>query len=130
MENKKTNTLTIIGFILSFILGILGLIVSVIALLKIKKTGEKGKELAIAGIIIGVIMTIINILSLITVIFNTLVWPGVKDELINNKDVLINSVYCSHAFDCTNKDNQMLCYYCEDGSDSCISPKQITCPIE
>ncbi len=130
MENKRTNTLAIIGFILSFISGIVGLIVSIIALAKIKKTGENGKELAIAGIIIGIIMTIIILLSLISVIFSILVWPGVREGLVNNKDDLLNSVYCAHAFNCEEEEGKMQCFYCEDGSDYCTSPKQVICPIE
>lgn len=56
---EKTNTLAIVGFVSSFIIQIVGLIVSIVALVKINKTGEKGKGFAIAGIIISVVLALV-----------------------------------------------------------------------
>ena len=53
MVSTKTNTLAIVGLILSIFLSFIGGIVSLVALTQIKKTGEKGKGFAIAGVIIG-----------------------------------------------------------------------------
>ena len=49
------NALAIIGFILAFIpkIWIVSLIISIVALVQISKTKEKGKGLAIAGIVIS-----------------------------------------------------------------------------
>ncbi|MFF1878875.1 DUF4190 domain-containing protein [Leifsonia sp. NPDC058230] len=47
------NTLAIVGFILSFFVNVVGVILSFVALSQIKRTGEQGRGLAIAGIIIG-----------------------------------------------------------------------------
>ena len=47
------NTLAIVGFVLSFFTTIVGLILSIIAYKQVKESGEKGKELAIAGIVIS-----------------------------------------------------------------------------
>lgn len=53
MDNK---TLAIVGFVLSLVTGIPGLIVSAIALKKYKDSGETdGKGLAVAGLVIGII---------------------------------------------------------------------------
>lgn len=62
MDNK---TLAIIGFILSLVVGGLpGLIVSAIALKKFKDSGETdGKGFALAGLIIGIVVTAIAIIS-------------------------------------------------------------------
>lgn len=69
---QKTNGLAIAGFVCSiagallpsigFILLIVGLVLSIIGLTQIKKTGEKGRGLAIAGIIISCIAFLLGIL--------------------------------------------------------------------
>ena len=64
----KTNTLAIVGFILSFFVTIAGIIVSAIALRQIKQTGEGGRGLALAGLIIGIAATVIWIIYLIVLI--------------------------------------------------------------
>ena len=51
--NQKYNGLAIAGFICSFLVSLLGLILSIVGLDRIKKQGGKGKGLAIAGIIIS-----------------------------------------------------------------------------
>ncbi len=57
------NTLAIVGFILSFFFAIIGLIVSAVALHKAKTVyNGRGKGLAIAGIVIGSIETIVIVL--------------------------------------------------------------------
>jgi len=63
---QKTNGLAIAGFVCSFFVQIVGLVLSIIGLSQINKTGEGGKGLAIAGIIIsaaGIILTIIAIFA-------------------------------------------------------------------
>ena len=63
MDNK---TLAIIGFVLALVLGGLpGLIVSAIALKKMKDSGqEEGKGFAIAGLVIGIVELAIIVLSI------------------------------------------------------------------
>jgi hypothetical protein len=53
----KMNTLALVGFILSFFISIVGLILCIIGLIQINGANgmQKGKGLAIAGIIIGAI---------------------------------------------------------------------------
>ena len=51
---QKTNTLAIVGFILSFFVTVAGIIVSVIALRQIKQTGEAGHGFALAGLMLFV----------------------------------------------------------------------------
>ena len=64
MENKKTNTFALVGFVLglvSFFLAfwgivpIIGIVFSSIALVKIDQEKEKGKGLAIAGLTCSII---------------------------------------------------------------------------
>lgn len=68
-HSEKTNTLAIIALIVSILLFVifplLGLILGIIALVQIKKSGENGKGLSIASIIISAIGLVINIIGLI-----------------------------------------------------------------
>lgn len=50
----KWNVCAIIGFVLAFVFSLAGLIVSIVGLNQIKKTHEKGRGLAIAGIVISI----------------------------------------------------------------------------
>lgn len=60
-EPLRTNSMCLVGFILSFFFSFIGLIVSCVGLSQLKKNPyEKGKGLAIAGIIIGVIGFVIQ----------------------------------------------------------------------
>lgn len=54
---QKTNTLAIIALISSFFISVLGIVLGHIALSQIKKTGEGGRGLALAGTIIGYVAT-------------------------------------------------------------------------
>lgn len=73
-NSTKHNALAIVGFIMSvvslfrygLILGPLGLIFSIIGLVQISKNASKGKGLAITGILIGLIMTILSIVAVIS----------------------------------------------------------------
>lgn len=63
-SSDRTNTWAIVGFVTSLLIGPLGVIFSAIALGQIKKTGERGKGLAIAGLIIGIVGTVLLIAAL------------------------------------------------------------------
>lgn len=79
-EKKKFNVFAIVGFVISLVcflggpgtivLGPLaGLIFSIVALVQIKKNSQKGKGLAVAGVILGAISTVV---TLVVTIFTTL----------------------------------------------------------
>ncbi|KAA8818302.1 hypothetical protein CSQ85_09070 [Bifidobacterium rousetti] len=57
----KMNTCAVVGFILSFLLWLVGLIVSIVALVQINHRRERGKGLAVAGIIISIIMGALSV---------------------------------------------------------------------
>ncbi|KAA8820232.1 DUF4190 domain-containing protein [Bifidobacterium vespertilionis] len=59
---QRWNVMSIVGFILSFVIPPAGLVVSIIALLQINKSGEKSKGLAIAGIAVGAVCTVLIVL--------------------------------------------------------------------
>lgn len=74
----RWSALCIIGFILSFLIPIAGLIISIIALMRIRRTGEKSHGMAIAGTIIGAILSVLTIVGIAM-----LVW------LVNSMDVRV-----------------------------------------
>lgn len=57
----KWNGLAVAGFILSFLVSLVGLILSIIGFNQTKRSGEKGHGLALAGIIISVINMILGL---------------------------------------------------------------------
>lgn len=61
----KTNTLAIVALILGIVVPIGGIICGPIALGQIKRTGEGGRGLAIAGIIIGAVIILFYIILII-----------------------------------------------------------------
>lgn len=65
---QKTNTLSIIGLISSFFIPLVGLICSVVGISQASKRNEKGKGLAIAGIIISILNGIFQLVFLLIVI--------------------------------------------------------------
>ncbi|MEO8222608.1 MAG: thioredoxin domain-containing protein [Specibacter sp.] len=74
-----TNTLAIVSLVSSFFVGLAGVITGHIALNQIKRTGEEGRGLAIAGLVIGYLMTLATIASVI-VLFVSLFALGVTAD--------------------------------------------------
>lgn len=74
-----TNTLAIVSLVSSFFVGLAGVITGHIALSQIKRTGEEGRGLAIAGLVIGYLMTLATIGAVI-VMFVSLFALGVAAD--------------------------------------------------
>lgn len=75
---QRTNTLAIIALILAFLIPLGGIICGHIALSQIKRTGENGRGLALAGTILGYVFTAIWLIAAIawTAFFAALVGSG------------------------------------------------------
>ncbi|MBI2045447.1 DUF4190 domain-containing protein [Candidatus Pacearchaeota archaeon] len=69
IDLKKYNTLSIVAFIFIFLFPLVGLIMGIMALSQIKKTGERGRWMALTSVIAPVILIIIG-LVLFMIIFN------------------------------------------------------------
>ncbi|MGM0385540.1 MAG: DUF4190 domain-containing protein [Actinomycetota bacterium] len=66
---RPTNVLAIVSLVTSLIgIGIVGIITGHIARRQIRQTGEAGAGIALAGLIIGYVVTAIEVLFLITII--------------------------------------------------------------
>lgn len=61
--NQSWNVLTIVGFVFAFVSPLAGLVLSIIALVMVRKSGEKSRGLAIAGIVIGAINLVVVIIA-------------------------------------------------------------------
>lgn len=59
-EPTTWNGLCIAGFVCSFLVPIVGLILSIVALTQINRTGEKSRGMAIAGIVISVVVWVFS----------------------------------------------------------------------
>lgn len=62
---QKKNDFAILGLVFSILFGLPGLIFSIIGLNQIKKTGQEGKGMCIAGIIIYIVRIVLSILLII-----------------------------------------------------------------
>jgi len=59
------NALAIVALVLSFVFSIGGIVCGHLALSQIKRTGESGREMALAGLIIGYVLTAAAILAVL-----------------------------------------------------------------
>lgn len=113
MNNKveKNNVLAIVGLILSFLIFPVGLILCIIALIQIKKTGEKGKVFAIVGIVWAAIATLFvaGFIFLLEVI--------IEPNLDNINKILV----CANGPDYSSddKDGSIICGSVVDGKYTC-----------
>lgn len=64
-SNSNMNIMAIVGFALSFVVSIAGLICSIIAYKQIKENGENGKGFAIAGIAVSAASMAIVVFAII-----------------------------------------------------------------
>ncbi|MDE6967159.1 MAG: zinc ribbon domain-containing protein [Clostridia bacterium] len=67
-NSNNTNTLAIVGFILSFFIAIAGLVCSIIGYKNAPKYNGNGKGLALAGIIISIVEIVIIAIWIIVLI--------------------------------------------------------------
>jgi peptidyl-prolyl cis-trans isomerase B (cyclophilin B) len=77
-QPQPTNTMAIVSLVCAFLFAPLAIIFGHISLSQIKKTGEEGRGLAIAGLVIGYMVTI---LSVVVVVLSVLFFVQVAHEL-------------------------------------------------
>lgn len=99
---EKWNTMCIVGFVLSFLIPIVGLVLSIIALVQINKTGEKSKGMAIAGIVIGAVAAVMAIAAVVFVFW----FAGYAVEHADEMPEWLESEFCTGD----------TCTFCEDGN--------------
>ena len=66
---QRTNVLAIVSLVISILgFNVIAIILGAIALNQVKKSGEKGRGLALAGIIIGAVSLVIGIIIVIATV--------------------------------------------------------------
>ncbi|HHW50059.1 MAG TPA: DUF4190 domain-containing protein [Pseudoclavibacter sp.] len=65
-RSTKMNVLAVVAFIVTLVVSnLIGMILGIIALRQITRTGERGRGLAIAAIVVGALLTVIGIALLV-----------------------------------------------------------------
>lgn len=111
MEKKRTNSICIVGFVLSFVSSLAGLVLSIIGLIQAKRVEEGGSGLAIAGIVISALKMVFLVIFIL--LFPIIIYfiNGVVEEI----DYYINDDFdnkCSYAYDCESYDDDYsVCKY-------------------
>lgn len=63
-----TNVMAILALVFAFVFAPLGIVFGVIGRRQIDRTGESGRGLATAGLVLGIIFTVISVLSVIAMV--------------------------------------------------------------
>ena len=117
-NNINKNNLSIIGFIFSFFIGVIGLILSILALKKSKET-KSGRKLSIAGIIISSLNILFTIVLIVIIIPLFGFYYSISITDIDNKkpiNIIDNiqtfSYNCEYANECNiNNEGKNICKY-------------------
>lgn len=67
LATEPFNSLAIAGFVLAFGSTLIGLVICIVALVQIRRTGQQGRSLALAGLIISAFATIVGTICLVIV---------------------------------------------------------------
>lgn len=65
VATRGTNTMAILALVFAFLVAPLGIVFGVIARKQIRQTGEGGAGLAKAGLILGIIFTVLSVLYVV-----------------------------------------------------------------
>lgn len=76
----RTNGVAIAAIIMGFVLPLGGIIAGAVALAQIKRTGEKGRGLAIGGIVAGAVIGVLSIIAIVGLVFFAFVGAGVASS--------------------------------------------------
>lgn len=66
----RYSTYAIVGFVLAFIIPIAGLVVSIIGMRDARNNQTRGYKLAAAGLIVGIVLTLLTIIRMVEVFIN------------------------------------------------------------
>lgn len=56
--HQKAPALSVVGFILAIVTPVVGLVVSIVALVQVKRSGNPNDGLALGGVVIGALLTV------------------------------------------------------------------------
>ena len=129
-KDKKTNKLATIGFSLGIVCAVLlfipvesiflgsiynlcslvGFIISIVALTKIKKNNEKGKLFAVLGVVLPILLLFVS------VVLGVIEIQNMPEQEYND------TIYCPFATDCKdNGDGTSTCIYVDETEVKCTT---------
>lgn len=84
----RTNVVAIFAIVLGFVVPIAGIIAGAVGLAQVKRTGEKGRGLAITGIVVGSALTVLSVVAVIAFFVFAVVGSAMDDAAGPGGDVL------------------------------------------
>ncbi|MEU2348162.1 DUF4190 domain-containing protein [Modestobacter sp. NPDC049651] len=67
-QPRGTNTMAILGFVFAFVFAPVGIVLSALGLKQVKQRNEGGRGLALAGLIISIVFTVVWLLSIVLLV--------------------------------------------------------------
>jgi cytochrome bd-type quinol oxidase subunit 2 len=64
VQQRSLSPLAVVGFVLALVVPVAGLAVSIVALVQIRRSAQSGKGFAIAGIVVGVALSVATVVLL------------------------------------------------------------------
>ena len=83
-QARGTNSMAIASLISAFLVAPLGIVFGHISLSQLKRSGEDGRGLAIAGLVVGYVLTALTVITIVGVIVFTAVIVRYADEYANS----------------------------------------------
>lgn len=87
---NRTNVVAIFAIVLGFVVPVGGIIAGAVGLAQVKRTGEKGRGLAIAGIVVGSVMTVLGTVAVIAFVTFALIAGAAGDAATTGDGGLID----------------------------------------
>lgn len=69
----RANGLAIVAFVLSFFVGVAGVVLGYVALAQIRRTGEDGRGLALAAVVLGWVSVVVTVLAIAALVIGSVV---------------------------------------------------------
>ncbi|MEU4807082.1 DUF4190 domain-containing protein [Actinosynnema sp. NPDC023587] len=82
---RRTNGMAIAALICAFVFAPAGIALGVIARNQIKRTGEDGRGLATAGLVLGVVFTVLGVIAVI-------LWVAAFYWLVKNGNDIVSTI--------------------------------------
>ncbi|MGZ4560875.1 MAG: DUF4333 domain-containing protein [Mycobacteriaceae bacterium] len=98
-----TNTMAILAIVFAFIAAPLGIVFGAIGRSQIRKTGQQGKGLATAGLVLGIVFTLLGVAGVVTAVVvagsntavpHSAVESEISDQIQASGDSRPDSVSC------------------------------------
>ncbi|MBY0286426.1 MAG: DUF4190 domain-containing protein [Mycobacteriaceae bacterium] len=86
----QTNTMAVAALVSSLVLAPLGIVFGHVALRQIERTGQDGRGMAVAGLVIGYVVTVLLALFLILVVAWLALILGSIDDVSNAAPVVLS----------------------------------------